>query len=106
MRSLDHSIGSKQYLLDLSSTRQHSYHYIAGRSNISRSTASRRTCCYEFISHHLVAVMHNQQETRLEQVMRHRPTHDAQADETDCVQHIPLLLPFFHGFFGNSPSNP
>src|SRR5438132_11744382 len=91
MRSLDHSISSKQYLLNLSSTRQHSDHYIAGRGDISRSIARRCTCRYEFISHRLVAVMHNQWETRLEQAMRHGPAHDSEAAETNCVRHIPLL---------------
>src|SRR5579884_1246288 len=86
-RSLNHAILAKQNLLNFSSTRQHSDDHIAGRGDIRRSIACRGSGSQKFIRHLLVAILYDQRKTGLEQVMRHRPAHDTQTDETNRVRH-------------------
>jgi hypothetical protein len=89
LHGAEHTISTSQHALDIGSIRQHGDYTACVSSDFCRRRGSLGTCSNEFVDRAAAAVVHDDRRTAFEQIARHGPAHDAEADEAYGIGHGP-----------------
>src|SRR5947209_10022967 len=90
-RALSQAISPYDNGLDIWAIWQHRHHDITLLGHFSWGMSGSRTCACQFVNGRTTAIEHRERVASGEQVVRHWPAHQSQADKTDAFSHTVLL---------------